>query len=334
MQVFDKKKNQEVTWTPGNANGSFSGDSIPLKGAFARSINSIAVRLGQEMGIPRIIETAKRMGITSPLDNAPSLALGSSDVSLLEMVNAYCVIADNGRHHDPVLVTRIVDKDGNEVYVGPTKSEMVIPYKSAFLMQQMLQGGLKEPGGTSQSLWGYVGNYRDTEFGGKTGTSNNHSDAWFMGVSPKLVVGAWVGGEYRCIHFRTGALGQGARTALPICGYFLQALFKDPAFKLYHGKFDKPHDSDITSDMYLCPSYYQAAKRDTTATDSTVVEEEVMLDEDGNPVNGNGAEAGESVNKESKEGHERASKEMFKPQEGKKEKKRKGTEQQVNLDDI
>ena len=334
MQVFDKKKNKEVTWTPGNANGSFSGDSIPLKGAFARSINSIAVRLGQEMGIPRIIETAKRMGITSPLDDAPSLALGSSDVSLLEMVNAYCVIADNGRHHDPVLVTRIVDKDGNEVYVGPTKSETVIPYKSAFLMQQMLQGGLKEPGGTSQSLWGYVGNYRDTEFGGKTGTSNNHSDAWFMGVSPKLVVGAWVGGEYRSIHFRTGALGQGARTALPICGYFLQALFKDPAFKQYHGKFDKPHDSDITSDMYLCPSYYQAAKRDTTVADSTVMEEEVMLDEDGNPVNSNATEVGEATNREPKDGHEKANKEAAKPQEGKKEKKRKATEQQVNLDDI
>lgn len=334
MQVFDKKKNKEVTWTPGNANGSFSGDSIPLKGAFARSINSIAVRLGQEMGIPRIIETAKRMGITSPLDDAPSLALGSSDVSLLEMVNAYCVIADNGRHHDPVLVTRIVDKDGNEVYVGPTKSETVIPYKSAFLMQQMLQGGLKEPGGTSQSLWGYIGNYRDTEFGGKTGTSNNHSDAWFMGVSPKLVVGAWVGGEYRSIHFRTGALGQGARTALPICGYFLQALFKDPAFKQYHGKFDKPHDSDITSDMYLCPSYYQAAKRDTTVADSTVMEEEVMLDEDGNPVNSNATEVGEVTNREPKDGHEKANKEAAKPQEGKKEKKRKTTEQQVNLDDI
>ena len=334
MQVFDKKKNKEVTWTPGNANGSFSGDSIPLKGAFARSINSIAVRLGQEMGIPRIIETAKRMGITSPLDDAPSLALGSSDVSLLEMVNAYCVIADNGRHHDPVLVTRIVDKDGNEVYVGPTKSETVIPYKSAFLMQQMLQGGLKEPGGTSQSLWGYIGNYRDTEFGGKTGTSNNHSDAWFMGVSPKLVVGAWVGGEYRSIHFRTGALGQGARTALPICGYFLQALFKDPAFKQYHGKFDKPHDSDITSDMYLCPSYYQTAKRDTTAADSTVMEEEVMLDEDGNPVNSNATEVGEATNREPKDGHEKANKEAAKPQEGKKEKKRKATEQQVNLDDI
>ena len=90
------------------------------------------------------------MGVKSKLDEEPSLALGSSDVNLLEMVNAYSVIADNGKHHDPVLVTRIVDKDGNEVYQGPTTDEQVIPYKSAFLMQQLLQGGMKEPGGTSQ----------------------------------------------------------------------------------------------------------------------------------------------------------------------------------------
>ena len=186
-----------VTWTPGNANGTFSGDSMPLKSAFAKSINSIAVRLGQEVGISRIIETAKAMGITSPLDDEPSLALGSSDVNLLELANAYCVVADGGKHHDPVLVTRIVDKDGNEVYVGPKTDNQVIPYKSAFLMQQMLMGGLKEPGGTSQGLWAYVDKFRDTDFGGKTGTSNNHSDAWFMGVTPKLVVGAWVGGSYK-----------------------------------------------------------------------------------------------------------------------------------------
>ena len=80
-------------------------------------------------------------------------------------------------HHDPVLVTRIVDRDGKEVYTGPSTAEQVIPYKSAFLMQQLLRGGMLEPGGTSQSLWGYVGDYKDTEFGGKTGTSNNHSDA-------------------------------------------------------------------------------------------------------------------------------------------------------------
>ncbi|PMC24580.1 transglycosylase [Hoylesella buccalis] len=285
MKVYDKKKKEEVTWTPGNANGRFSGDSIPLKSAFARSINSIAVRLGQEMGIKRIIDTAEKMGIKSPLQDEPSLALGSCDVNLLEMANAYSTIADDGKHHEPILVTHIVDRDGRQVYIAPNKTEQVIPYKSAFLVQQLLLGGLREPGGTSQSLWGYVGKHNDTEWGGKTGTSNNHSDAWFMCISPKLVVGAWVGGEYRSIHFRTGALGQGSRTALPICGYFLQAVLDDPNFKQYHGKFGKPKDKDITSDMYNCPSYYQQARVDTTATDSlSSISEEIILDEFGNPV--------------------------------------------------
>lgn len=284
MQVYDKVKREVTTWTPSNANGSFSGDSLPLKAAFAKSINSVAVRLGQEMGIKRIIETARKMGIKSPLDDAPSLALGSSDVNLLELTDAYCTIAADGQHHDPVLVTRIEDKDGNEVFVGPTTTEQVVPYKSAFLVQQLLMGGMREPGGTSQSLWGYVGNYRDTDFGGKTGTSNNHSDAWFMGVSPRLVVGAWVGGEYRSIHFRTGALGQGSRTALPICGYFLQAVFRDPAFKQYHAKFGNPKDADITRDMYLCASYYPQAKRDTTESDSASADGLIILDGEGNPI--------------------------------------------------
>ncbi|KXB50998.1 transglycosylase [Bacteroidales bacterium KA00344] len=285
MQVFDKKKNEMTTWTPGNANGRFTGDSIPLKAAFARSINSIAVRLGQEMGIKRIISTAKAMGIKSPLDDAPSLALGSSDVTLLEMTNAYCTVANNGMHHEPVLITKIEDKDGREVYVDRVQAEQVIPYKSAFLMQQLLQGSMREPGGTSQSLWGYVGQFRDTEFGGKTGTSNNHSDAWYMCVSPNLVAGAWVGGEYRSIHFRTGALGQGSRTALPITGYFMQSVLSDPAFQQYHGKFKKPDDANITYDMYNCPSYYTAVEPDTTQRDSVVVsEEEIILDEDGNPI--------------------------------------------------
>lgn len=285
MQVYDSRKHEMTTWTPGNANGTFSGDSMPLKSAFAKSINSVAVRLGQEMGIKRIIETAHKMGIDSKLDDTPSLALGSSDVNLLELADAYCTVADNGKHHAPVLVTRIVDRDGHEIYSAPTDDEQVIPYKSAFLMQQLLRGGMLEPGGTSQSLWGYVGKFKDTEFGGKTGTSNNHSDAWFMCVSPKLVVGAWVGGEYRSIHFRTGALGQGSRTALPICGYFLESVLDDPAFAQYHAKFDKPKDNDITADMYTCQSYYPKAASDSTENDSTiVVDEEIILDENGNPV--------------------------------------------------
>ena len=319
MQVYDKRKHEMTTWTPSNANGSFSGDSMALKSAFARSINSVAVRLGQEMGISRIIETAHKMGIKSPLDNAPSLALGSSDVNLLEMVNAYATVANDGKHHEPVLVTRILDKDGNEVYAVPTGEEQAIPYKSAFLVQQLLESGMREPGGTSMALWGYVGNYRDTDFGGKTGTSNNHSDAWFMGVSPKLVVGAWVGGEYRSIHFRTGALGQGSRTALPICGYFLQAVFKDPAFKHYHSKFPPAKDDDITRDMYNCASYYTPVRRDTTHSDSTIVSEgEVMLDENGNPIVQPAIpNEGESDKTEQKEG-----------------KRTRPTEREVNLDDL
>ena len=285
MQVFDKKKNQEVTWAPTNANGSFSGDSMALKSAFARSINSVAVRLGQEMGISRIVETAHKMGIKSPLDATPALALGSSDINLMELANSYCTIANDGVHHEPVVVTRIVDKDGKVVYTAPTAEEQAIPYRSAFFMQQLLMGGLREPGGTSMSFGGYLGDsYKDTDWGGKTGTSNNHSDAWFMGVSPKLVVGAWAGGEYRCIHFRTGTLGQGSRTALPICGYFVQALLSDPNFKQYHAKFGKPKDDAILSSMYNCASYYSHSKRDTLQTDSIHVEEEIMLDEEGNPI--------------------------------------------------
>ena len=316
MQVYDKKKHEVVTWTPSNANGSFSGDSMPLKSAFAKSINSVAVRLGQEMGIKRIIETAEKMGIKSPLEDAPSLALGSSDVNLLELTNAYCTIANDGMHHEPVLVTRIEDKDGREVFLGPATSEQAVPYKTAFLVQQLLMGGMREPGGTSQSLWGYVGDYRDTDFGGKTGTSNNHSDAWFMGVSPKLVVGAWVGGEYRSIHFRTGALGQGSRTALPICGYFLQSVFRDPAFKQYHGKFGKPRDADITRDMYLCDSYYPRAKKDTTETDSTGGEGIIILDGNGNPI------------------RDISPGDLLPSEQGQEKKRSRPTEQPLNLDEL
>lgn len=284
MKVWDAKKKEEVTWAPTNANGYFTGDSMPLKIAFAQSINSVAVRLGQEMGIKNIIETARNMGIKSPLDDAPALALGSSDVNLLELANAYSTVVNEGKaHKEAILITKILDRNGKEIYVAPTEETQAISVRSAYLMQQMLQGGLRERGGTSQSLWGYIGKYPDTEFGGKTGTSNNHSDAWFMGVSPNLVVGAWVGGEYRCIHFRTGALGQGSRTALPICGYFLQSVFADPAFQRYHGKFKKPDGADIDRSMYEC-AYTWKEKNDTIEADSIDAYKEIPLDENGNPI--------------------------------------------------
>ncbi len=283
MKVWDDKEKKEVTWAPTNANGYFSGDSMPLRSAFSQSINSVAVRVGQEMGIKNIIETAKEMGIKSPLDDAPSLSLGASDVNLLELANAYSTVANEGKAHpEAILVTRILDRDGNEVYVAPNETKQAISQKSAYYMVQMLRSVMRDAGGTGQSLWGYVRDIRDTEFGGKTGTSNNHSDAWFMGVSPKLVVGAWVGGEYRCIHFRTGALGQGSRTALPICGYFFESVFNDPAFEKYHAKFEKPKEIDVSSSQYDCPFY--RSHKDTLDEDSLVDGLELRLDANGEPI--------------------------------------------------
>jgi penicillin-binding protein 1A len=284
MKVYDEEKKKEVIWAPTNANGYFSNMNMPLKSAFAQSVNSIAVKVGQEVGIERIVETAHKMGIKSKLVPTPSLALGSSDVNLLELVNAYSTVINDGKRHNPILVTHIIDRDGNTIYSKETTESQAIPYRSAFLMQQMLMAGMRERGGTSMNMWTYVRNYNDTDFGGKTGTSNNHSDAWYIGICPQLVCGAWVGGEYRAIHFRTGELGQGSRTALPICGSFYQKVLADPAFKCYHGRFANPQSKELRADMYQCEGVYYAPN-DSITNDSLghwIVKQEWMDKEDKN----------------------------------------------------
>lgn len=285
MKVWDNEKKKEVIWAPTNANGYFTDYNMTLKSAFAQSINSVAVRVGQEVGIDRIIETAHKMGIKSPLHNTPSLALGASDVNLEELVNAYATVANNGRSHATILVTRILDRDGNEIYKSHEEDDEAIPYRSAFYMQQMLMAGMREPGGTSMNMWRYVRNYTDTDFGGKTGTSNNHSDAWFVGVTPRLVCGAWVGGEYRAIHFRTGELGQGSRTALPICGQFFESVLGDTQFRHYHARFANPQDASILSADYQCAGYYVDPNDsiDEAATDS-IIDGENINTPDTNPM--------------------------------------------------
>lgn len=229
----DKDTTKMVTWTPHNAQGFCTNANMPLKSAYAQSVNTIAVKLGQDTGIDNVAKIAHDMGILSPLDPTPSLALGSSDVNLLELVNAYCTVANDGKHRRPILVTKVIDRDGTVIYDCEKDEEapkQTIKYKTAFYMQKLMWSGVYEYG-TSGSLISYVRPYiNQIDLGGKTGTSSNHSDAWFVGTTPKLVGGAWVGGEYRCIHFRTGQLGQGSRTALPIYGSFMKKLLADPKF--------------------------------------------------------------------------------------------------------
>ncbi|MDR0872970.1 MAG: penicillin-binding protein [Prevotellaceae bacterium] len=245
------------TWIPRNITREYGGDTVTLKYAFARSYNVIAAKIAKDAGIENVIETAYKMGIKTPLHNMPATSLGSSDVSLLELTNAYCTVIDDGYYQEPVLVTKIVGKEGNVIYEHKPKKERAIPYETAFLMTQMLLGGLTEPYGTTQSLWEHPifnqsrkidGKTVTMEYGGKTGTSSNYSDAWFMGVTPHLVGGSWVGGEYRSIHFRN-KLGEGGHAALPIFGYFMEQLLNDKKFEKYIDKFPKPKEK-ISVDYY------------------------------------------------------------------------------------
>jgi len=256
------------SWTPHNANGYCLDYPVSLKNAFAQSINTVAVQIAQQVGIPEIIRVAYLLGIKTKLENQPATCLGASDVSLLELVNSYATVINEGIYHDPILITRIEDKDGNVVYQPKTEQRQAIPYEDAWLMTEMLKGGLTEPGGTSQALWGWDLFRYNTDFGGKTGTSSNHSDAWFVGVSPKLVGGAWVGGEHRSVHFRTGELGQGSRTALPIFGMFMEKVLKDETLKQYRAKFPSKPKQPITRN-YGC---HTVLPPDSIASDSAIIE--------------------------------------------------------------
>lgn len=274
MEVYDRRRDTTTIWQPHNANGTFTNANLPLRSAFAQSVNTIAVKLGQEVGIPKVIETAHDMGIQSPLDNTPSLPLGSSDVNLLELVNAYATVANDGLHVDPVLVTKIVDRNGNVVYEANPVRTQALDYRAAFYMQKMLEAGVRDGGGTSQALGSamYMGKFNGrVDFGGKTGTSNNHSDAWFVGVTPALVGGAWVGGEYRSIHFRSGRLGQGSRTALPIFGLFMNRVLNDPALAPKYLKKYAPPKEEIDPATYE-RTYYAAPRHDTTLRDSVTLD--------------------------------------------------------------
>ena len=281
--VYNEDKGVMEDYSPHNANGNCTGNQMSFREAFARSINIVAVRVGKRVGFSNVRATAETMGIKSPLrpDNAnedkPAMCLGSMDVNLLEMVNGYCTVANYGKHIDPVLVTRIVKTNphGEEEviydYMEEVNANKAISARAAFFMQKLLGAGLTDAGGTSQSLTDYVDPYTSTtDFGGKTGTSNNYSDAWFVGTSPNLVAGVWVGGEYRSIHFTSGSQGQGSRTALPICGKFFEKVWGAPRLRpLVTAKYVGLQVASSTLDCE------QVVNDEPEEPDSTMVDEEL-----------------------------------------------------------
>jgi penicillin-binding protein 1A len=214
------------TWTPQNSDGKYSYQNMKMRRAMGLSINSISAKLMKQLGPAKIAEFAHKCGIESPLHEVPSLCLGASEVSLYEQVSGYSTLANGGERIDPILVLRITDKVGNilKEYSPPVKA--TIKPETAYLMTYMLQGAVQEPGGTAEGLK-RTSIVAGNEIGAKTGTTSNYSDGWFMGVTQKIVAGVWVGGDDRSIHFRSLALGQGAKMAMPAYAKFMEKVYAD-----------------------------------------------------------------------------------------------------------
>lgn len=251
IKYIDGGKDQ--VWAPNNADFRFSYRQMSLRWAMGKSVNSITAQITQKVGWDKIVEYAHKVGIESPLKSVPSVALGSNDVSVFEMVRAYSTFLNRGKKVDPILVTKITDQDGNVLKEFALNEQQVISEEVAWLMLYMFRGGMEEPGGTSQALWEFNGLWKkDNQVGGKTGTSSNYVDGWYMGITKDLVTGVWVGADDRSVHFNSMETGEGSHTALPIFGSFMERVYADPKSGYTWGTFPKPWVKITKS--YDCPS--------------------------------------------------------------------------------
>lgn len=246
-------------WSPKNSDGLY-GCNVSLKYALANSMNTITAWIMKQFGPQAIVKQAQAMGITSELNPVPSLCLGVADLSVYEMVGANATFANKGVWIEPTMFTRVEDKHGNVIIDMIPKTNEAMSEEAAYVMANLMKGvvdgvrnnciaGLmKNPRyvtGTGMRLRGSISESRPYvghryPIAGKTGTTQNNSDGWFMGLTPDLVTGVWVGAEDRSVRFATTAMGQGANTALPIWGYYMQKVHNDPKLKISDGDFEKP----------------------------------------------------------------------------------------------
>ena len=228
---------KHATWTPKNASGTYTGQKMTLRQAMSRSVNSITAYLTKQIGAELVVDYARRLGIQSPMDPVPALCLGSSDVSVYELVGAYSTFMNKGIWTEPLYITRIEDKQGRIIQEFIPQRQEAISEETAWLMMHMLRGAIEDQG----TLRGLSKAFKeDNELCGKTGTTSNQSDGWCIGMSQGLCTGVWVGGEDRCIHFRTLATGQGAVTARPMWEKFMLRLYEDPAVSYQKGPLPAP----------------------------------------------------------------------------------------------
>ncbi len=276
-----RKGRHHVTedWEPRNSNNSYRG-MVTLKQALANSINTISAKLIDKTGPEAVIELTHKLGVKSEIPAQPSIALGAVDITVEDMVAAYGTFANQGVYVKPQFISKIEDKSGIVIYEPIPESHDVLNKDIAFAVIKLLEGVTEsgsgarlrtEGGGSGDNRWtGYPYMFKNP-IAGKTGTTQNQSDGWFMGMVPNLVTGVWVGCEDRSARFKSLTYGQGATAALPVWAYFMKKCYEDETLKVSKEPFDRPANLSIKVDCYRP----RAVVKDTTAVEQETEEFEM-----------------------------------------------------------
>tara|TARA_R110002051_G_scaffold63597_3_gene115792 strand:+ start:1641 stop:3992 length:2352 start_codon:yes stop_codon:yes gene_type:complete len=254
------KHGNPEAWCPKNSDGKYTLKNMTLKTALAGSVNTVTAQLMDKVGPKPVALMAKNMGITREIPEVPSIALGTPDVNVYEMVGAFSTFANEGVYVKPVLVTRIEDKNGTVLYEYVPETRDVMSKDVAYAMVNLMEGVVQSGSGSrlrndyhknetmyKEIITGYPYNLNNP-IAGKTGTTQNNSDGWFMGMVPNLVTGVWVGGEERATHFKSISYGQGASMALPIWGLYMTKNYANKDLEISAGDFTRPENMSINLD--------------------------------------------------------------------------------------
>jgi penicillin-binding protein 1A len=283
-----RKGRHNVTedWEPRNSDNKYRG-MVSLKQALASSINTVSAKLIDQTGPEAVVNLTRKLGVNSSIPAQPSIALGAVDITVKDMVAAYSTFANEGIYLKPQVILKIEDKNGNVIYEPKVESKDVLSKDIAYAVIKLLEGVTEFGSGARlrytsaapseyRRVTGYPYGFRNP-IAGKTGTTQNQSDGWFVGMVPNLVTGVWVGNEDRAAHFKTITNGQGATMALPIWGIFMKKCYEDKTLNVSKEKFERP--SEIIIKVDCPPRQVVKVAKDTTATDTIKKQEEQNTDE-------------------------------------------------------
>ncbi|AXG73741.1 penicillin-binding protein [Flavobacterium arcticum] len=262
-------------WSPKNSNNKHEG-AVTMKYALAHSINTVSAKLINEVGPKAVVDLAHKLGVTNEIPETPAIALGAAELNVSEMVAAYSTFANKGMYIKPIVITRIEDKNGVQLYHDVPQTREVMSKDVAYAVVKLLEGVTESGSGYRlKSTWSGNGYKRVTghpykltnPIAGKTGTTQNQSDGWFMGMVPNLATGVWVGNEDRSAHFRSITYGQGATMALPIWGLYMKKCYANESLEISKENFERPENLSIRVDCS------KAVEKDSTAIEKQDIDD-------------------------------------------------------------